>query len=279
VALIRERSIRDANRNDALAFRILAGARGPVSRAWLLGCAASAAAAHWLLATGPVAGGAVHPMIVLAAVAFIAGLPRVETSPAEPRDWALFGLALVACMMPFRSSAAPALGCAAALAFRCKGSAGRSGGILLLALAGWGLKDSIWAGFASVPVLWTESHLVSQLLRLGGIAAEATGNRILLPGGDSFVILRACSLLTLAYPCAVGTFSLCCLVRPAETPGAVRIAAALGILCVLNTGRLVAMAASPAVYDYLHGETGALPLQMAWACIMVLAALPRRRAA
>jgi hypothetical protein len=218
-------------------------------------------------------------MIVLAAVAFIAALPRLEPSPAEPRDWALFGLALLACMMPFRISAALALGCAAAISFRSKDAAGRAGGILLLALAGWGLKDSIWAGFAGVPVLWIESHLVAGLLSLGGIMAEATGNRVLLPDGHSFVILRACSLLTLAYPCAVGTFSLCRLVRPAETPAMARIAAALGMLCLLNTGRLVAMACSPAIYQYLHTETGVLPLQLAWAGVMVLAALPARRAA
>ena len=276
---MRERSIRVASCDDGLAFRTPGVAKTPASRAWLLGCAASAAAAHWLLATGPVAGSAVHPMIVLAAGAFIAGLPKLETPAAEPREWALFGLALLACMMPFRIAAAPALGCAAALSFRSGGLAGRAGGILLLALAVWGLKDGVWAGFASVPVLWTESHLVSQLLRLGGIPAEAAGNRLLLPGGDSFVILRACSLLTLAYPCAVGTFALCRLVRPAEMPGAARIAAALGMLCVLNTARLVAMASSPAVYHDLHGETGELPLQLAWACVMLLAALPARRAA
>nr|WP_294501323.1 hypothetical protein [uncultured Rhodopila sp.] len=264
---------------DTLAFRIAGNATAPVSAAWLLGCAAVAAAAHWLLATGPIAGGSIHPMIVLAAIAFIAGLPKLEASPAEPLDWALFGLALLACMMPFRMSATLALGCAAAISFRSNGVVGRAGGILLLALAGWGLKDSVWAGFASVPVLWIESHLVAGFLNLGGIMAEATGNRVLLPDGHSFVILRACSLLTLAYPCAVGTFSLCRLVRPAEMPAAVRVAAALGMLCGLNTGRLVAMACSPAIYQYLHTETGVLPLQLAWAGVIVLAALPSRRAA
>jgi hypothetical protein len=279
VAAMRELSRRVANSNGILAFRILVNANAPVSRTWLLGCAATAAAAHWLLATGLVASSTVHPMIVLAAVAFIAGLPKLETSPAAPADWALFGLALLACMMPFRISATLALGGAAAISFRSSGTAGRAGGILLLALAGWGLKDSIWAGFASVPVLWVESHLVSHLLRLGGIMAEATGNRIMLPEGQSFVILRACSVLTLAYPCAVGTFSLCRLVRPARMPEAARIAVALGTLCVLNTVRLVAMASSPAVYHYLHNETGVLPLQLAWAGVILLAVLPARRAA
>jgi hypothetical protein len=91
------------------------------------------------------------------------------------------------------------------------------------------------------------------------------------------VILRASSVLALADPCAVGTYALCRLVRPAEVPGTSRILASLALLVFANTARLVGMVCSPAVYDYLHYETGALPLQVAWACIVLLSALPGRR--
>ena len=48
---------------------------------------------------------------------------------------------------------------------------------------------------------------------------------------------------------------------------------------ILNASRLVAMAASPDAYGFLHGETGVLPTQIAWAAIIVLVAAPswRRR--
>jgi hypothetical protein len=179
--------------------------------------------------------------------------------------------------LPFRMSAVPALVAAAVMSFRVGGTEGRAGGVMLLALAGWGLKDGLWAGLASVPVLWVEAHLTAMLASLFGVAADASGNRIWLANGQSFIILRACSVLALAYPCAVGTYALCRILRPAEMPGKFRILFSLALLAIANTARLTAMVCSPTVYDYLHNETGMLPLQTAWACIVLLSAVPRGR--
>lgn len=263
-----------ANRMGSVPFRDAAVAG--LSRRWLIGCAATAAAAHWLLAGGGDSLSWPHPMIALALLALVADRSRLAASPATRWDGLLFVLALLSCMAPFRTSAMLALACAAAMALRVRGVAGQSSGVLLLALAGWGLKDGVWAGFASVPVLWAEAHAVSGLLGLGGIAAQASGNQIFLADGHGFVVLRACSVLSLAYPCAVGTYALCRLLRPALRPSLARIAVALALLLVLNTSRLVAMAASPGIYGFLHAQTGVLPLQLAWAGIILVAALPYR---
>ena len=250
-----------------------------ISSTWLLIWAGLAAQAHWVLAVGAADIEFPHPMVVLAVLAIVTGIPRMPLVPPTRADWALFALALFACMPPFRTAASLALGCAAAIAWRGHGPAARSVSVLLLALAGWGMKDGVWVGFVSVPVMAAEAHVVSFLLNLGGLPSEATGNHIEFPDGQGFIILRACSLLSLAYPCAVAVYALFCLVHPNRQPGLLRIALALAILAVLNNVRLVSMAASPAIYDYLHGETGDLPLQLAWSGIVMIAALPQRRAA
>ena len=220
-------------------------------------------------------------MIVLAVLAIGADVrrPAPDDGGVAVADWLLFAGALLACMTPFRIAAAPALVCAGALAWRSGGVSWRSAGVLLAALGGWAMKDGAWAELASGPVLSAEAYLTGLLLGLGGVDAAASGNRMLLADGHAFVVLRACSFLSLAYPCAVGVYALSRLVRPAEAPGWPRVVAALGLLMILNTGRLVAMAASPAAYDFLHGETGVLPTQIAWAAIIVLVAVPswRRR--
>lgn len=254
-------------------------ARGGLSSAWLAGCAAFGGLAHWALASGlqtslqPLA--SVQPMAVLAALAIIAGGPLTARRP-DWLDGAMFALALLACALPFRSAAMAALAMAGGLCFRLGDTRARTTGVLLLALAGWGLKDGVWAGFASAPVLWVEAHVVAAILRWGGMAAVASGNQIQLAGGQNFVILRACSALSLAYPCAVGVYALSRLFEPAKAPGLYRVLAALGLLVVINTARLVVMAASPAAYDFLHHESGVLPLQLVWAAIVMLAALPGR---
>lgn len=260
--------------------RPLQAASGDVGRAWLLACAALAGVAHFCLATGLDGFGAPHPMLVLAAVAIVADVRRLPSSDhLGGMSWLLFAIALLACATPFRIGAAPALACAGLLAWRATGIAGRGAGVLLVALAGWVMKDGAWAEFASSPILTAEAHLTRWLLGLGGIAASAVSNRIVLADGQSFVVLRACSVLSLAYPCAIGTYALSRLLRPAIAPGVGRIAAALGLLLVMNTARLVAMAASPGAYRYFHQDTGVLPLQIAWATIIVLVACPswRRR--
>ena len=104
---------------------------------------------------------------------------------------------------------------------------GRSAGVLLAALGGWAMKEGAWAELASGPILTAEAHLTRFLLGLGGVAAAASGNRIVLADGHSFVVLRACSFLSLAYPCAVATYALSRLVRPAAAPGWPRVAARL----------------------------------------------------
>ncbi len=252
---------------------------GEVTRPLLLACAALAAAAHYALAAGVAGVGAPDPMVVLAALAIGADVRRLppDAGDVAPLDWLIFAAALLACMTPFRIAAAPALLCAGALAWRCGGVRGRSAGVLLAALAGWATKDGAWAELASAPVLAAEARFTQFLLGLGGVAAEASGNRIALADGHSFVVLRGCSLLSLAYPCAVGTYALSRLARPAEVVGWRRVAAALGLVLVVNSARLVAMAASPDAYAYLHAESGALPVQVAWAAILILAALPRWR--
>lgn len=244
-----------------------------LSIGWLAGCAALASAAHWVLASGDVA--APHPMIALAIAAVLMDFRRMTPIAAGGRELVLFGLSLLACLAPFRSSAALGLVCAGWLAAR---AGARPAGVLLVALAGWALKDAVWAGFASVPLLWVETHLTAFLLSLGGAPAVADGNRILLADGGRFVMLRSCSVLALAYPCAIGVFALCRLLRPMARVGWRRILAALGLLTAVNMARLVAMAASPAAYDYLHGPQGALPLQLAWAGVALAAALPRGKA-
>ncbi len=250
-----------------------------VARRWLVVCAALAGAAHYGLATGFDGFDAPHPMILLAALAIGADVRRLtpDDCGVAAADWMLFAGALLACMTPFRTAAAPALVCAAALAWRSGGLPGRSAGVLLAALGGWAMKDGAWAELASAPILTAEAHLTRFLLGLGGVAAAASGNRILLSDGHSFVVLRACSFLSLAHPCAAGTYALSRLARPAAAPGWPRMAAALGLLLILNTSRLVAMAASPAAYDFLHGERGVLPTQIAWAAIIILVAVPTGR--
>ena len=244
-------------------------------------CAALAGAAHYGLATGSEGLGAPHPMIVLVALAIGADIRRLapDEGGVAIGDWLLFAGALLACMTPFRIAAAPALVCAGVLAWRSGGVPGRSAGVLLMALGGWAMKDGAWADLASGPILTAEAHLTRLLLALSGVGAIASGNQILLADGHSFVVLRACSFLSLAYPCAMGAYALSCLARPAAAPGWLRMAAALGLLLILNTVRLVAMAASPDAYDFLHGATGVLPTQIAWAAIIVLVAVPpwRRR--
>jgi hypothetical protein len=246
-------------------------------RSWLAGLAGLAGGLHWLLAAGFAGASAPTPMVLLAVLALGFGWHRMPFVRVTGRDLVLFGVALLACALPFRTSTAVALAAAAALSWRTGGIEGRSCGVLLMALAGWGLKDGLWAGLASVPVLWLEAHVTAFLATLLGVPAEATGNRIWLADGQSFVILRACSVLALAYPCAVGTYALCRLVRPGQVPGTSRILVSLALLALANTARLVGMVCSPAVYDYLHYETGTLPLQTAWAFIVLLSALPGRR--
>ena len=160
---------------------------------------------------------------------------RPMTAASPIGDWLLFAGALLACMTPFRIAAAPALVFAGALAWRSGGLPGRSAGVLLAALGGWAMKDGAWADLASGPIMTAEAHLTRFLLGLGGVAAAASGNRILLADGHSFVVLRACSFLSLAYPCAVGAYALSRLVRPAAAPGWPRVTAALGLLLILNT--------------------------------------------
>ncbi len=268
-------------RSPAVPIRAAASLGGGVTRRWLAVCAALAGAAHYGLATGFEGLGAPHPMIVLAALAIGADVRRLAPDQGDVAtgDWLLFAGALLACMTPFRIAAAPALVFAGALAWRSGGVPGRSAGVLLAALGGWAMKEGAWAELASGPILTAEAHLTRFLLGLGGVAAAASGNRIVLADGHSFVVLRACSFLSLAYPCAVATYALSRLVRPAAAPGWPRVASALGLLMILNASRLVAMAASPDAYGFLHGETGVLPTQVAWAAIIVLVAAPswRRR--
>lgn len=244
-----------------------------LSIGWLAGCAALASGAHWVLASGGIT--PPHPMIALAIAALLADFRRMAPIAAGCREFALFGLSLLPCLAPFRTSTALGLACAGWLATR---GGARPAGVLLIALAGWALKDAVWAGFASVPLLWVETNLTAFLLSLGGAHAVADGNRILLADGGRFVMLRSCSVLALAYPCAIGVYALCRLLRPTARVGWRRILAALGLLTLVNMARLVAMAASPAAYDYLHGPQGALPLQLAWAGVALAAALPNGKA-
>ena len=246
-----------------------------LSIGWLAGCAALAAGGHWLLATGSAGLAAPHPMIALAGAALLSDFRRMTPRPAARIDGLLFALALLFCLAPLRTATAPALVCVGWLALR---GGGRPGAVLLFALAGWALKDAVWAGFASVPLLWTETNLTALALRLGGLAAEADGNRILMADGGRFVMLRSCSVLSLAYPCAIGVYALCRLMRPQASVPGWRIGGALALLTLVNLVRLVAMAASPVIYDYLHGPRGVLPLQLAWAGVALAAALPRGRA-
>ena len=218
-------------------------------------------------------------MVVVAGIAIVAGAPALPPRRATRSDWACFILALLACMLPFRSAAAVALIAAGGIAWRDRGISGQATATLLFALAGWALKDGVWAGLASTPVLATETELVAFLLRLGGLQADAEGNFLELSEGHGFVILRTCSILSLAYPCSVATFAISRLLRPQVQVGAKRILATLAMLAVCNTGRLTAMAASPEIYDYLHGPSGEAPLQALWASIILLAALPARRQA
>ncbi len=247
-----------------------------VSGGWLAVCCVIAAGGHWMLASG-FANGAPHPMIVLAMLAIAAGWWR--TPPAAPTraDWWCFFIALLICLAPFRSAAVVSLACAGAIFWPRGGVDARCSAALMFALVGWGLKDGVWAGFASAPVLWIEAHVVAGLLGAGGVGAVAHGNHLELADGHQFIVLRACSVLALAYPCAIGTFAFSRLLRPALSPGAARIGLALGLLALLNTARLTAMAASPAIYDSLHGESGALPLQLMWGVIVfAAAAIPSR---
>jgi len=265
-----------------MASDVKAWASHPVGPGFLSACTAVAAAAHFMLATGASGFGPPHPMVALAGLAIAADLHRgaaTSQTRAAMADWLLAALALLCCALPFRVAAAPALVCAAALAWRLRGLQGRAAAVMLMALGGWALKDGVWADLASSPVLWAEAHVTSALLGLGGVSAEVAGNRITLADGHAFIVLRACSVLSLAYPCAVGTYALCRLLRPAQAPGGGRVALALAVLVLLNSARLVAMVASPAIYDVLHSDTGTLPLQLAWAGIILLAAGPRWRRA
>ena len=247
------------------------------SRLWLLCCAATAAAAHWVLATGTAGAALPHPMVLLAILALAADLAKLPRTSVSTLDGLCFGAAMLACMLPFRSSASLAMALAGAIALRGGGVSGRSGAVVLFALAGWGLKDGVWAGFASIPVMWAESHVVALALQLCGIATTAIGNHLEMADGSDFIILRACSVLSLAYPCMVGTYALSRMVRPQSAVGPGRMALALGLLMLINTGRLVAMVISPTLYHYLHDDTGVVPLQITWGLIVLIAALPRWR--
>lgn len=248
-----------------------------VTPTFLAGCATLAAAAHWSFASGESGFALPNPMVALAGLASGVALSRIPAALPRRGDWLLFILAMLACMLPYRTGAAPALAAAALMARRGGGIAGRAAGTMLLALAGWALKDGVWAGLASSPVLWLETHIVAQIMSLLGFAAEAEGNFLELPNGHGFVVLRACSILSLAYPCALATYALSYLLRATRLPGAWRILAVLGLLLVANTARLVAMAVSPAVYTLLHDPSASAPLQLVWGGIILAGALPSRR--
>ena len=247
------------------------------SRLWLLACAAIAAGAHWILAAGTAGAAVPHPMVLLAILVLAADLAKLSRAPVTPFDGLCFAAALLVCMLPFRSSASLAMALAGAIALRGGGMAGRSAAILLFALAGWGLKDGVWAGFASIPVMWAESRAVALALNLYGISTTAIGNHLEMADGSDFIILRACSVLSLAYPCMVGTYALSRIVRPASPVSPGRIAVALGLLALINTSRLAAMVISPKIYDFLHNDTGVVPLQITWGAIVLVAAVPRWR--
>jgi hypothetical protein len=249
-------------------------------RIFLAVVAACGAVAHYALAAGSSTLTFLHPMALLAGVALAVDLRRPATAcrPLNGVDSGLFALALLACASPFRMMAFVGLAAAAALIWR-DGPARRPAAVLMALLASWVLKDGVWVDFISSPVLAAEAQIIRQLLDFGGIAASGEGNRIALASGRDFMILRECSVLSLAYPCAVGTYALCQLLRPSTPVGWRRIGAALGLLLVFNTARLVGMVASTEIYAYLHGASGSTPLQLAWAAIVMTAALPESRGA
>lgn len=146
-------------------------------------------------------------------------------------------------------------------------------GLLLLATGGLGLFGLLGAGMAAAPVMQAEAQLVASLLRLGGTAAEATGNLVSMPETrQALLILRGCSVLVLLPEVAVVTLALAQLLRPgAPVWQAVGLAAVAATL--LNLARLVAMALSRPVAEALHTDWGLAGLQLAWTALALGATL------
>ncbi len=226
-----------------------------------------------LLATGILAWPS--PLVILAAAALPLALRHLPARPADMRDGGFFTLALLAVAAPLPTATWLALPCIAAIAWRGMPLAA----LLLAGLAADGLLRGPLGQIAFVPVVASEAWITAQLAALCGTPATASGALVLLPAGQTMLILHGCSALSLAVPTVLGALALPLLVHGATHPTWRGPARALAAMLALNTLRLLAMALSPGVHDWLHTEQGAILLECVFSLPPLAVLLPERRCA
>lgn len=216
-----------------------------------------------------------HPLVLLAAAALPLALRRLPARRADARDGALFTLALLAVAAPLPTATWLALPCFAGIAWRGMPLAA----LLLAGLAADGLLRGSPGQIAFVPVVASEAWITAQLATICGTPATASGALVQLPAGQSMLVLHGCSALSLAVPTVLGALTLPLLVHGASHPTWRGPALALASMLALNTLRLLAMALSPGVHDWLHTDQGEILLECVFSLPPLTALLPERRCA
>ena len=191
--------------------------------------------------------------VVLVLGVLVRDLWRMRPRRIDGADWIAFGVLLILGALPHRAGSVVALGLLGALCLRSPGPAARGAGILQIGLSAWDMHSMLWAGFVSPLVLAAEAEMIALLISIPGFNARVTGNVVWIDREPMLVVMRGCSILSLAYPVALASYALSRLARPAEYPGPWPICRAMALLFPVNLMRLAMMATSDEMVRTLHG--------------------------
>jgi hypothetical protein len=244
----------------------------------LLVCGLLAAAAR-LLAGG--AGWQAPPVALLAIIAIGLELRRTRQPRQAFPDVMLAAAALLLIAGPATGFAVLALIPLAAIAAR-RGPHGAIAAVMLVGLALWALQGGPFGEALAGPVIAVETRLLEFVLKLAGVPVARDGTMLLLADGRSLVILRGCSLESVAVPTLLGALAVRRLAQPEEAwPRPAAVFLPLALVALLNTVRLLMMCMSAEAYHALHGALGLKALEVVMVLPIAAALLPtvRRRTA
>ncbi len=209
--------------------------------------------ADWLL----------HPVAGLVAIALGVELHRLARTRADMLDLACAGVALLLLAGPATGFAAVALLPLALMAAR-RGRHGAIAATMLAGLAVWAVQDGPIGQAMAGPVIGIEAGLAEFLLRKIGLIAMRDGATLQMVDGRSLVILRGCSVESVLFPTLLGAMAARRLTYRAESwPPLSALLLPLGLVAVLNLGRLLAMCISAAGYAAMHTSPGIEILEVA----------------
>ncbi|MGI9485204.1 MAG: hypothetical protein ACR2RF_04815 [Geminicoccaceae bacterium] len=214
--------------------------------------------------------------VVCGGLGALFAIRRLDRLRADLLDWVIFLITLAMMVSTVRSFAWVGIALIGLHCWRRCPDHGKAAGSILLALAIYGLKGTIWQGVLAFPVMAMEASVLAALISPLQGEAIADGHAVQLADGRTLVILRDCSVLNLLAPAILAMLGVRQMLGHRSQGLLVPMLTLTVLVTLTNLGRLFGMAYSPEAYVFFHDGLGGDISVALIASFTVMIAMPQR---